>query len=218
LGRIGHWLIDGASAEDRATVLGDVPVVPRFLLLHGFRRAYRRLIAACWEGAPPRAGSVQKVGRSAVCVAADVDAVWDVVADVGRVGEWSHECMRVAWLGGATSARAEARFRGRNRHGVFRWGRVCEIEKAEPYDLVWSTVPTALYPDSTVWMIRLCPIDGGTEIEQTFSVVRAPKVLELLYAVAIPAHRDRTKALTADLRRLGALAESSGARRAAGAA
>ena len=113
------------------------------------------------------------------------------------------------WLGGATSATPGARFRGRNRAGIFRWGRVCEIVAAEPYELVWRTVPTTLYPDSTEWTIRLRPADGGTEIEQTFTVVRGPKLLDILYGLMIPAHRDRTAALTEDLRRLGHLAAAS---------
>jgi hypothetical protein len=32
-----------------------------------------------------------------------VEAVWRVVADVTRTGEWSHECLHVSWLGGATA-------------------------------------------------------------------------------------------------------------------
>ena len=115
----------------------------------------------------------------------------------------------VAWLGGATSATPSARFRGRNHTGIFRWGRVCEIVVAEPYELVWRTVPTPLYPDSTEWAIRLHSADGGTRIEQTFAVIRAPKLLDVLYALIIPAHRDRTAALTEDLRRLGHVAAGS---------
>jgi hypothetical protein len=152
---------------------------------------------------------VQKSGRCEVQTDAALDAVWDVVRDVTRVGEWSHECVSVAWLGGVTSATPGARFRGRNHAGIFRWGRVCEIVAAEPYELVWRTVPTALYPDSTEWTIRLHPADGGTQIEQTFTVVRAPKLLDIVYGLVIPAHRDRTAALTGDLRRLGHLAVGS---------
>ena len=39
-------------------------------------------------------------GQCQVSVDADLDAVWDVVRDVTRVGEWSHECIGVAWLDG----------------------------------------------------------------------------------------------------------------------
>ena len=139
-------------------------------------------------------------------VDADCDAVWDVVRDVTRVGEWSHECVGVAWLGGATTAVPGARFRGRNRQGIFRWGRVCEIVTAEPHELVWRTVPTALYPDSTEWKISLRRTGTATDIEQSFRVIRGPKVLAFVYGLVLPAHRDRTAALIGDLRRLGDLA------------
>ena len=61
LGFEGHWLIDSASDADRATVIGLVPPVQRFILLRGFARRYRRHAAACWTqggeaGAPRPAG------------------------------------------------------------------------------------------------------------------------------------------------------------------
>lgn len=48
LGREGHWLIDSLSPEDRDVVVGLVPAVPRFVLLHGFAWSYRRHRARCW--------------------------------------------------------------------------------------------------------------------------------------------------------------------------
>lgn len=153
---------------------------------------------------PPR--RVQQENQVAVTVDAGIDEVWDVVRDVTRVGEWSHECVGATWLGGADGPAPGARFRGRNRAGLFRWGRVCEIVSADPYELVWMTVPTALYPDSSEWRITLTEVDGGTRIAQQFRVLRAPKVLAVLYALLIPAHRDRTRALVEDLTRLGAVA------------
>ena len=204
LGREGHWLIDDASRDDRQTVLGLVPPVPRLIVLHGYGRSYRRLKGRCWNLSSKR--RVQKDGHAETVVDAPVGVVWDVVRDVGRVGEWSHECVGITWLGDHASAVPGARFRGRNHQGLFRWGRVCEIVAAGPHELVWRTVPTALYPDSTVWTIRLHELERGTRIEQTFQVVRAPKLLDIIYARMVPAHVDRTAALTEDLQRLGQLA------------
>lgn len=205
LAREGHWLIDEATPDDRARVLGLVPMLPRLVLLHGFGPSYRRRARACWN---PRRRTVQHEGATAVVVDADIEAVWDVVRDPTRVGEWSHECIGGEWVGDATTARPGARFRGRNKQGLFRWGRVCEVVCAEPHELVWRTVPTRLYPDSTEWALRLSRADGGTRIEQTFRMVKGTK-LEVVYATFLPAHRDRTAALTRDLERIGALAQSA---------
>lgn len=202
----GHWLIDGATDSDRAAVVGLVPPVPRFFLLHALAGPYRRRSRDCWGiGGKPRR-RVQLHNTVTVTVSADIDEVWEVVSDVTRVGEWSHECLAAQWLGSSTSSAAGARFRGRNRAGMFRWGRVCEIVSAEPYELVWFTVPTVLFPDSSEWRITLDRVDGGTRIAQQFHVLRAPKVLSVLYALLIPAHRDRTAALIDDLERLGTAA------------
>jgi hypothetical protein len=213
LGREGHWLIDDADDADRATVLGLVSAIPRFVLLHGLARRYRLQKEACWGKQPRSSRRVQKRACVAIDVPADIEAVWDVVRDVTRVGEWSHECVSVSWVGDATSSAPGARFRGRNRAGIFRWGRMCEIVSAEPYVLVWRTVPTTFYPDSSEWRIVLAEHGGGSTIEQSFEVVRAPKALVLLYGLLIPAHRDRTAALADDLRRLGDVARLAAAER-----
>ncbi len=199
LGIEGHWLIDDATAEDRARVLGLVPWLPRLVLVYGLGPSYRRRQRACWS---PRRRRVQHEGATAVVVDADIDSVWDVVRDPTRVGEWSHECVNGGWVGGITEALPGARFRGRNKQGPFRWGRLCEIVSIDRFEIVWRTVPTRLYPDSTEWTIRLAKEDAGTRIEQTFRVVKGTK-LEPLYATVVPAHRDRTDELRQDLRRLG---------------
>jgi hypothetical protein len=109
---------------------------------------------------------------------------------------------------GASAPVPGARFKGRNRASVFRWGRVCQIVSADPYELVWITVPSALYPDSSEWRITLAKVHEGTRISQEFQVLRAPKVLAVLYAFILPAHRDRTASLIEDLVRLGTVARA----------
>jgi hemerythrin-like domain-containing protein len=206
LGREGHWILDGLDHDDREVVVGLVPAVPRFILVHGFAASYRRHQARCWGNTSPRGRRVQKDGRVEVTVDADPDQVRAVIGDVTRVGEWSHECHGAEWLGGATQATPGAQFRGLNRSGLIRWGRKCEIVVAEPRELVWRTVPTRLYPDSVEWTIRLHEVNGLTSIEQTYHILTIPKILDMAYATILPGHRDRTDALIEDLRRLGALA------------
>lgn len=152
-------------------------------------------------------GRVQKSSCVTVVVDAPVADVWRVVSDVRRTGEWSHECRSVQWMGGAVAAAPGVRFRGRNRSRWVRWTRTCEVVAVdEPTELVWRTVPTWRYPDSTEWRISLVPEGLRTTITQTFTVLRAPRLLEPVYAWLIPAHQDRDARLADDLSRIGAVA------------
>ena len=207
LGFEGHWLIDDLGPHDRDLVIHLVAPLPRLILLKGFARSYRRRAAACWTHPLPER-RVGKHGRVDVEVETDRDAIWALLCDVTRVGEWSHECIQGQWLDGATVAVPGARFRGENRAGLLRWGRVCEIVEASPWTLAWRTVPSLLYPDSTEWRVRLEESRSGTRIEQTFQVLHIPRLLDMVYARLIPAHRDRATAITEDLRRLGTVAAS----------
>lgn len=99
-----------------------------------------------------------------VSVSTHVDApaeeVYDLVADLPRMGEWSPECTSAAWRGGATSAVVGARFRGWNRKGPIRWftdGVVVEAERgrALAFDVRGLGLPVAR------WAYRLEPDAGG---------------------------------------------------------
>jgi hypothetical protein len=50
LGDEGHWLLDGLDDQGREVLLHTVPAVPRFLLLHMFRRRYQRKVHTLWSG------------------------------------------------------------------------------------------------------------------------------------------------------------------------
>jgi uncharacterized protein YndB with AHSA1/START domain len=146
-------------------------------------------------------------GRAEVVVAAPIEAVWLVVADVTRTGEWSHECHQVAWLHGATSAAPGVRFRGRNRSGWLRWSRTCEVVAVNPpHHISWRTITTPLFVDSTEWVISLEPTSAGTRIVQTFQLLRCPRWWEWIVVRVNPRHIDRDAALTEDLHRLGTVA------------
>ena len=54
---------------------------------------------------------VARTCRVQAIAGAPVASVWQVIADVTRTGEWSHECHHVTWLGGATAAAAAIRCR-----------------------------------------------------------------------------------------------------------
>lgn len=70
--------------------------------------------------------------RESLTVAAPADLVYALVADLSRMGEWSPECERVTWRGGATYAAEGVQFIGHNRAGVVRWMTQGEVVVAEP--------------------------------------------------------------------------------------
>ena len=158
----------------------------------------------------------QRIARNAqveVVVEADPEAVWAVLADVPRVGEWSSECRGARWLDGADGAVPGARFRGANRVRWSRWSRTCEVVSADPpRELVWRTLPTFVFRDSVVWRTTLEPADRGTRIVQSYQIVHMPALEEAVVALTVPEHRDRTEGLRGDLLRLGLLAGSSARR------
>jgi hypothetical protein len=43
-------------------------------------------------------------GRESIEIAAPPEVVYDLLADITRMGEWSPECYRCVWLDGATAA------------------------------------------------------------------------------------------------------------------
>ncbi len=52
LGDEGQWVLDGLGKEDSQVMLALVPAIPRFILLHGFARRYRRKTALLWGDGP----------------------------------------------------------------------------------------------------------------------------------------------------------------------
>lgn len=110
--------------------------------------------------APPRRKRRMRITPEAeaqVHIDAQPERVWEVVADVTRQDRWSCEATSCVWLSPAHSAVLGARFRGDNRRGFRRWTRTNEIIALEPRrTVVWQTLATKLYPDSTsgVWSYR----------------------------------------------------------------
>jgi len=144
-------------------------------------------------------GSVQLV------VPAVADAVYDVVADVTRIGERSPECHTAVWLAGAAPGAVGAVFRGTNRaNWATRWSRTCEVLVAEPgRTFAYRTVPTPVVPDSTTWRYDLEPADGGTLVTHSYEITRPlPRPLRALTGALLPQHRDMRPQMQANLEAL----------------
>lgn len=71
--------------------------------------------------------------------------------------------------------------------------------------IVWHTVSTLLFPDSTHWRVEPNLSADRTRITQSFTVLREPWLLDRLYAGLIPSRQDRDARLVEDLVRIGAV-------------
>jgi uncharacterized protein YndB with AHSA1/START domain len=65
-------------------------------------------------------------------IAASPDALWKLVSDVTRRGEWSPENTGGVWTKGATGPAVGARFKGTNKNGKRTWSTDCTVTEAKP--------------------------------------------------------------------------------------
>jgi len=60
------------------------------------------------------------------------EVVWQLVADITRMGEWSPECWKAEWEDGTTGPAVGALFRGYNRAGSTSGSRRASSPTANP--------------------------------------------------------------------------------------
>jgi len=78
--------------------------------------------------------------EESIDIDADPDAVYTMVADMARMGDWSPENVGGRWLGDATGFVVGAQFRGDNRRGlrgpnskgVLRWHTMSTVSEVDP--------------------------------------------------------------------------------------
>jgi Polyketide cyclase / dehydrase and lipid transport len=110
-------------------------------------------------------------------VDAPPDAVFDIIADVTRIGELSPICKAAWWDEGAKPAQGSAPregawFTGRNEmEGREPWERRCEIVLVEPgRALGW--IAGGRDEGVVEWTYRFRPVADGTEVEESWRVIK----------------------------------------------
>jgi hypothetical protein len=106
-----------------------------------------------------------------VTVDKDPAVMWALVTDVGRIGEWSPECIGAFWLDGGTLRRG-AWFEGRNRSSGFEWSATCMVTEVErPTSFEWVVLDSARDPKrpGAIWRYELVPgLPGQTIVRHSF--------------------------------------------------
>ena len=128
-------------------------------------------------------------------IAAPPQDVFDAVADITRTGERSSECRSAEWLPGSPPGQMGSRFRGRNRSGIARWSRVCEVVALDPgVRFAFRTVPERIdlsRRDSTTWSYTFAPDGDGTRVTHSYEITMLPsQPFRSLYGWVLPHHRD----------------------------
>ncbi len=108
-------------------------------------------------------------------VACTPSAAWDLVTDVGRIGEFSPECVDARWIEGATAPSVGARFEGTNRivdeetDTELIWIRPCTVTLAQAPERFSYTVGDRFDgTPATAWDVQISATPTGCRITQHF--------------------------------------------------
>lgn len=100
-------------------------------------------------------------------IAASPAALYEMVSDLPRMGEWSPENTGGRWSRGGRAA-VGATFRGTNRSGWRWWRTVVTVTAADPgrrfaFDVHWAAVPIS------TWEYTFADSDGGCLVTESWT-------------------------------------------------
>ena len=150
-----------------------------------------------------------------VAVTRDIGAppqrLWEMVADVTRMGEWSPETESTQWLRGATGPAVGASFRGTNSNGARRWKSVATIVEADPGRVFRFHVKAGGLHVAD-WSYRFEPVPDGCRVTESWTDRRNPVLKVLSRRVTGVADRaaHNRRGMEETLQRLASAAEASG--------
>jgi hypothetical protein len=107
---------------------------------------------------------------------ASPEAVYDLVADLPRMGEWSPENIGGEWQGGG-SGKVGDRFIGHNRAGERTWSAPVMVTVAERGRCFEFVIGSDDGP-YVRWTYRLEPRGAGTRVTEVWDVEKLPPTLQ----------------------------------------
>jgi uncharacterized protein YndB with AHSA1/START domain len=143
-------------------------------------------------------------GSASIQIHAAPEAVYDLLADIARMAEWSPETYRAHWLGDATAAAPGARFRGWNKAGPLRWFTDPVVDVADRGRELAFTTTFFGRGRLTTWRYVMEPSDGGTLLTESWE-----ELVRLLGRVLPRARKDQIqRGMEETLARIKAAAEA----------
>jgi uncharacterized protein YndB with AHSA1/START domain len=149
-----------------------------------------------------------RLGHGSIDIAAPPELVYDLVADVTRMGEWSPECYRCEWMDGETAAAPGVRFRGYNRLGRLRWERTAVVDTAyRGREFGFTTVNDGAGREETRWRYSIEPSSSGTLLTESFEFLWC-SIPNRLAEALVPRGRQVNRGIKETLRRIKQAAEA----------
>lgn len=110
--------------------------------------------------------------EASTVVAARPEDVYALVADVTRTPEFSPEVVSCRWIDGATGPAVGARFEAVNTTAAGkRWRNRPVVTVADP-GREFAFARTEPFAGTIVWRYRLTPVEGGTQVTESYEVER----------------------------------------------
>ena len=137
-------------------------------------------------------------GQVTIHINAAPEAVFALVSDVTRMGDWSPETTNCEWVDGATGPAVGVKFRGSNKMGPFKWSTTPTITAYAAGELF------AFDAGGTIWTYSFTESNGGTSVTESF---RVESTISKLYTIG-PRRTQLIKGMQQTLERLKTAAEA----------
>jgi len=133
--------------------------------------------------------------HDSVDIAASPEAVYALVSDITRMGEWSPEASGGQWLDGGTGKVGDL-FEGHNRTPEREWTRECEVAKAdEGQDFTF--VVGGVAANCTWWSYEMSPTETGTTLTERWWIVNKTPGMQAATPEQFEARVEMTKGMLA---------------------
>lgn len=141
-------------------------------------------------------------------ISASAEAVYDLVSDLPRMGEWSPESTGGQWKDGG-SGQAGDWFEGHNQSGEREWTRQVQVAVAEK-GAEFTFVVEGIEANCTWWSYKIAPGNSGVTLTERWWIVNKTTGLQAATEEQFRARVEGTQAsLEATLAAVKATAESS---------
>lgn len=125
-------------------------------------------------------------------IAATPQQVYDIVSDIGRIPEWSPECVSADWIDADT-------FRGKNARRLGRWSTKCKVVANDPGREFTFEVQLPWGGAFTRWSYQIQPDGDGSVLTEVFTMCRDLAWYLLAFEVVALGVTDRTSDLQGNL-------------------